>query len=89
MRLLKLAQRSAYALFYAVDLVGSALTLGGPGETISARLGKAAVQDPSCVAAAFAHDLDWLVKAVFGAPNHCAGALAAYNARESVSPFGE
>lgn len=71
-----------YAVLWALDDLGSSLTGGRAGELISARL-------------ATAKGLDhWLCRAVDGValrffhqPNHCRGALLAYEAREAASPF--
>ncbi len=78
---LKFALRQLYALFFALDLVVSALTGGAPMETVSARLGRPDRFDRWPRVA-----LDWVVLTLFGASRHCERALAAYQARVQAAP---
>jgi hypothetical protein len=75
--------RQLYALFFALDLLASALTGGAPGQSISARLAKA-TNAPAQVCRAW---LDTLVRLVFRQPGHCALALANYEARQHAAPL--
>lgn len=77
-------RRLLYAVALSIDLLGSALTGGGPWETISARLGRARLRgEPYGTIGA---DLvDWSAITFFAQPNHCFGSLMAYEARMKVS----
>jgi len=75
--------RYIYALFLAIDLLGSALTFGAPLQTISARLAKGEGK----VTQFFRRGLDQFVLKVFGEANHCQLALDAYETRDRASPI--
>lgn len=84
----RLALRQLYAVFWSLDCLASALTGGAPGETISARLGRARAGGGRFWPGV-ANALDWTVILIFRTPNHCDGAWAAYKARLAVAPsFG-
>lgn len=84
MHLLRQFRRLLYAAALSLDLLASALTGGGPWETISARLGRARLRgEPYGVLAADV--VDWSATVFFGQPNHCFGSLMAYEARMKVS----
>jgi hypothetical protein len=74
-----LLRRWPYAVFLSVDLLVSAVTFGAPYETISARLGAAkGLGHWSCRA------VDFVVRVLFRAPDHCENALRAYVARNAA-----
>lgn len=85
---MQMALRQIYSVFWALDNLVSSLSGGAPGETISARLGKARAAG-SKFWGFVANALDWIVALIFRTPHHCAGALAAYQARVAAAPsFG-
>jgi hypothetical protein len=75
--------RQLYALFFALDLLASAMTGGAPGQSISARLAKA----KNAPAQLARRALDAIVRLVFRQPGHCALALANYEARQHAAPL--
>lgn len=81
-------RRLPLALFYAVDLLVSALTLGAPGQTISARLGKARHNGARLVIP-FAATVDLIAAAwPFNEADHCETSRVAYEARLNAAAFG-
>lgn len=81
---LDLILRQIYAIFFALDLLISALTFGAPLETISARLARARSRH-SWLGTIMANMVDAIALHVFGTHHHCAAALRAYIEREAVA----
>lgn len=83
---LRLLWRGVGASLLGLDLLASGLTGGAPGESISARLAKARLHG-SALGTLGADGIDWLALKGFGVMSHCAGSLAAYQARQAVAPW--
>ena len=79
-------RRMPLSIFWALDVLLSALSGGAPGETISARLGEA-VRQGSTRAIPYARIVDWGAR-IFGETDHCAKSDEAYRARLNAAPFG-
>lgn len=59
-----------YRMLIAIDQFLNTLTFGEPDETISSRVGKAAIEGGRCALIAEAV-IDWLFKCLTGLPGHC------------------
>lgn len=82
---MKIIVRFIYSVFLALDLLASALTFGAPLQTLSARFAKWRAKGYR-VGTFLANTTDYFALVLFGATNHCAGALAAYCARVAAAP---
>jgi hypothetical protein len=95
-----MAQR-IYGVLYAADIGVGAIIWGNPGESISAHLaaehgveGHWFCRAVDWVALSFrisrksCRAVDWVALS-FRQPDHCRGALLAYEARERVAPYGQ
>jgi hypothetical protein len=78
-------RRFLFAMFLALDLLGSALTGGAPWQTISARFGKGRAAG-GLLATWGANATDWVARTVFASRRHCAVSLEDYEARNRAVP---
>jgi hypothetical protein len=79
-----MAQR-IYGVLYAADIGVGAIIWGNPGESISAHL----AAEYGVEGHWFCRAVDWVALHAFKQPDHCRGALLAYEAREKVAPYGQ
>ncbi len=59
-----------FRMLIALDQFLNTVTFGGPDETISSRVGKAAIDGGRCALIAQTV-IDWIFKALTGLPGHC------------------